>query len=692
MIYLISFTDYCQPPTPSPTWNDIPPNNINQFCKGQNLELVLFLDTSWSILEDINKSWNYAKNFSADIIQIAYDIINNISIINDKFYTLKVSLITFSNDAELIYNLDEFGVDGISSDQDLKEAQEIILNIELPDIKYRNNMEGTHIRDAIELYLDKIKPNTNTKESGLCLIMITDGRPDHPQSQNPCYQPQLGNDLKSNGALFTLLTINNDINDFNLNYFKCLMDDPQKQSIQLSDAQDLYQITQIIDNKLKELVCNVKNAICDYPLYPTQNISSLKPKYKVINKTIYNPINQSNITDLIEYQFTINNLDFGYLWITKITITIYNLDICQNNRDPYYLTAYIVGINGESDVAIISNVTIIDIDDDKYVYNIIIPISDYQMKEGNTYRLGIKIDNLFNCGIDYIINPKLYPSIPCTISDTIQFSTWYYFNNVTVYYGDSENNGLSLDPSSCIPLIQLCLIEPFEPPTRGPTTAPTIDPTLPTSSPSTNPTDNPLFDPTFNPTMNPTNYPTLIPTIDPTTSLPTTSLPTTALPTTALPTTIPTMDPTLNPITFFPTEYPTFIPTRDPLEPGDTHDPTPNPSHLPTNEPSEDPSITPTTSQPITFAPSISPTLKPSKSPLSQNQTYTPTHDPSQYPTNYPTNNPTIDPTINPTLFPSVEPSEIPTQNPSAYPTTPQPTPEPTSRPSKLNNHKNDNI
>ena len=151
------------PPTPSPTWHDIEPIDIKPFCEGKDLEIVLFLDTSWSFLEDSNSSWFLTKQFSADLIGWAYNIVHNLSLIetgDPNTYSLKVSFITFANDAELIYNLDEFGDDGISTEQQLKDAQEMVMDTNLPDIIFRDQMQGTHARDAIELYLNDIEPVT----------------------------------------------------------------------------------------------------------------------------------------------------------------------------------------------------------------------------------------------------------------------------------------------------------------------------------------------------------------------------------------------------------------------------------------------------------------------------------------------------------------------------------------------------
>lgn len=156
--------------------------------------MVLFLDTSWSILEDVNNSWKYAKNFTADVVELAYHIVRNISLLetgNIDEYTLKVSLITFSSGADLIYNLDEFGDSGISSQDELRDVQQMIYDVQLPEIKFRDQMQGTHARDAIQTYLDDVQPITTPTESGICLIMITDGRPDDPFLQNPCYVPSV---------------------------------------------------------------------------------------------------------------------------------------------------------------------------------------------------------------------------------------------------------------------------------------------------------------------------------------------------------------------------------------------------------------------------------------------------------------------------------------------------------------------
>eukprot|EP01084_Bolivina_argentea_P071758 130374_1 len=74
-VICVNVTEYCLGPTPAPTWENIPPIDIDDDCEGRNIELVLLLDTSWSILEDVNTSWIYAKNFSAEIISVAYDIV-----------------------------------------------------------------------------------------------------------------------------------------------------------------------------------------------------------------------------------------------------------------------------------------------------------------------------------------------------------------------------------------------------------------------------------------------------------------------------------------------------------------------------------------------------------------------------------------------------------------------------------------
>eukprot|EP01083_Nonionella_stella_P000661 1851_1 len=729
-VVCVNVTEYCLPPTPAPTWEYIPPLDIDPYCEGKNLELVLFLDTSWSILEDVSTSWEYAKTFSASVLNLAYEVVHDTL---DDGYTLKVAFITFSSDAELIYNLNEFGDDGIVTHDHLVDAQEMILEVELPDIIFRDQMQGTHARDAIQMYLDQVSPLTEPRESGLCLIMITDGRPDDPLLQSPCLSPSLGGPVKRDGAIFTLLTVG-DMDD--LSFFRCLMHDPTQQAIEVDHAEDLFEIEPLIQNKLYSLVCSITNAMCDYPLY-SADFNQLEPIFPAQNMTIFDPtVNDPILIDEIEYEFTIRDINSttrttdtynGFVWITDITVTLYNLYACSSD---ILLSAYVY--SHDLDFAVISNVTRIDmqtIENGRTVFNISFPVidadtgSEHQMNAKNTYRFGIKIDGLEHCQMpghdkdDYMIKMPCaqYPNAPPFGQQQEQFSSWYYFDNVTVYYGN-EDDDADPDPSLCVPLVQLCLIEPLvlqsmgpttqptpEPtpkpsrhPTRDPTTQPSDEPTaLPSSEPSSDPstiipTDAPTEGPTFSPSSEPTIIPLFPPSFEPT------SDPTTIVPTDA-PTEGPTFSPSSDP-TSIPTEYPTFTahpsydpttdPTQQPLQPGDTREPTDNPtaspSTVPTADPTEYPTVHPTdnptlipivettvdpTEDPTyTTHPTQQPSVDPTQQPLEPGKTRSPTLDPTRSPTINPTTIPTVDPTVMPSEVPTNDPTELPTDVPTNHP------------------------
>ena len=583
--------------------------------------------------------------------------------------------------------------------------------------------------------------------------------------------------MKANGAQFTLLTMGR-FDD--LSYFQCLMDDVEDQAIQLDQPPDLLEITPILENKLFSLLCGITDAICDYPLYLSP-LHDLNPVFHVENDTIYDPINHI-LVNYIEYQFTvrpptsrrlITETYDGFVWITQITMPIYNLHICTDNIEPYGLSVSLEGMSG--DISLDTNLTVIDIGGGQVVYNITIPVVDeqeetYYMTAGRSYKLGIHMENLEHClsapigaptsatttdnptlhptqqptarPTDFpndstettrttgmfpvnaptgfptaFPNPTAYPTsnptadptgdpisgdialpaIPCTrypkaVPNTPQrdqFSSWYYFDNVTVRFGTFGEEDHTEDPSLCVPLIRLCVIENLIVPTRGPTEIPTTDPTMDfTVNPSMEPTRVPIGsgvpteDPTFGPTASESSAPTGEPTKDPTqqpvdgnTGIPT-----------LFPTTTPTkdpvmsLDPTTNPVdngvptldpTLFPTNEPTKVPTDEPIFDDSsfpTLDPTEDPSERDTSTPTSDPTTNPTLNPIESGTPTENPSVAPTEEPIIGTET----------PTNVPTDNPSFAGSVSPTF----DPTGVPTRNPTSHPIdSGVPTENPTSSP-----------
>ena len=680
---------YCSAPTPSPTLMPIQPINIpNDVCQGKDLEIVLYIDASYSIkVHDTDESnserFEHLKEFVSVIAKETYYLIKELSnsvkgsFGDDNSLKLKMSIISFSAGVNLNLNYNDFGDNGIINENDLDNVIERINNIELPGDLFRQEMDGTHTKEAIETYFNNVLPlsNKDRKTVSSLQIMFTDGLPHPHPEQLPC--PDLGykmiNDSKS---IFYLVTLDKtELSD--LSAFRCLFVNSDKQIIELVNAFDLFEIKNMIKNIIFSQICDLQNFVCNYPLYPSIDIDNISPKYGkslLYNKTLTN--------DIIKYTFDIRSINDeiitesykGNVWIEQISIPIYGLKNCIINNDIEYNNISIVIKMFSSDNKNITHVVTSEtynINKDNYIeliyiYNITLPIRDhfgkeFRMKQKQKYTLQIEINGAKKCSN---IGKPIY--IPCiqqpgpTILPATSYNSWYYFNNIFSYINDDDKE------SKCIPQIWLCLVEPtYHFPSPSPTTSPTNTPTYsPTPSPSNAPTNSPTPSPTESPTPYPTNAPTNSPSNSPTPN----------------PTNSPTPSPTNSP-TPSPTESPSPAPTMEPT-PGPTNSPTPSPTNSPTPSPTFVPTDSPSNSP--TNAPTESPTPSPTDLPTSS-----PSDSPTPGPTQSPTPSPTMEPTPAPTTAPSLSPTDAPTESPTALPTnsptfspTPAPTSEPTPSPS----------
>lgn len=186
---------------------------------------------------------------------------------NPNLYYLKVAVIAFDNEVRLILNLNatfgiyDDGLPGISSLDELYYVQDLIRSITLPGENQRTEMFGTSTKDAIQMYGTEVLPlvTSSREDAGLCLLMLTDGLPHPFDDQSPCnpalpFEVPSSEIIKDKAAIFSLIALKA-IEDTTT--FQCLMTDTDEQIIELSNVFDLLEISDLVANKFKSLVCGI---------------------------------------------------------------------------------------------------------------------------------------------------------------------------------------------------------------------------------------------------------------------------------------------------------------------------------------------------------------------------------------------------------------------------------------------------